>query len=69
MFKEEMKKLGEFREDMTQMFIELSLKMPNVDMGETNKKLEELAKTAQNMNNKFTKDIESRKSCQTEIPE
>lgn len=31
----EIKKLGEFKEDMTQKFMELSHKMTNMDLGET----------------------------------
>ncbi|KAM6174069.1 uncharacterized protein C1orf185 homolog [Erethizon dorsatum] len=43
--------------------------MTNVDMGETIKKLKELTKMVQSMIDKFTKDIESMKRCQKEIPE
>lgn len=56
-YKEEVKKHSEFKEDMNQKFIELSYKMINVVMEETNKKLKELTKKVQNTNDKFTKDI------------
>lgn len=57
LFEEDMKKLGEFKEDMTQKYMELSLKISNVDLKETNKILEEPTKILQNINYKFTKDI------------
>lgn len=37
MFKEEIKKFGEFKEDMTQKSMGLSLTLSNVNMEETNK--------------------------------
>lgn len=58
---EEKKKLGEFKVDMSQEFMELSYRMTSVDMGEINKKLEGLTKIVQYMNNKFTKDLETMK--------
>lgn len=55
---EELKKLGEFKQGMTQKLMEL-YKMTSVDFGKINETLEELTKMVPNMNDKFTKDIES----------
>lgn len=56
----ELWRLSKFKEVMTQKFMELFYKMASVNMGETNKKSEELNKV-QYMNDKFTKEIETMK--------
>lgn len=43
--------------------------MPKVNLGEISKKLDELTIWVQNMNDWFSKDIESLKRCKAELPE
>lgn len=62
-----MKKFDEFKEEMTQKFMQLLLKMLNVDSGKISKKLGKLSKTVQNMHDKCTKDTGYKKSIVTEF--
>lgn len=58
---EEMKKIDEFKKEIDQKFAAIALSMPAVNFREIDKKLTELTKATQNLNNKFNKDTESSK--------